>query len=661
MPCDAFNIVLDDKSGGDYHAVYLYDSGQRYPARRVPRGQGLSGTVIAKGETLFIHDNQQDNVPAVRFGSPKSVRSILAVPLRKNNESVGMVSAQSYQPNMYGERHRVLFETLAAQITTVIENARLFDETTRRAREFASLYETSNAVSAENELDTMLQVIVENAKKLLNSASSGIYLYRAETDELELTMITEHQIPVGTRLAMNEGVAGHVAQTHQPLRIDDYSTWEGRASTYDGIPIRAVLEVPMLYGGELIGVLTADEMGESTRKFTESDERLLSLFASQAAGAIHSARLREQTERRLDQLQALHTIDRAISSSFDLGPILKTVITQTINQLGVDAVDVLLFHPHLQTLEFIAGQGFHTRAIEQTRLRLGEGHAGRAAFERRTIHISNLPKSNANFTQSSPLAIEGFLEYYGVPLIAKGEIKGVLEVFHRTPLRRDQEWVNFLETLAGQAAITIDQTQLFNDLQRANLELVIAYDATIEGWSHAMDLRDKETENHTLRTTEMTLALADAMGINKKEKLHIRRGVLMHDIGKMGIPDSILLKKGKLTEAEWNIMRRHPLIAYEMLEPIAYLRQSLDIPYCHHEKWDGTGYPRGLKGEEIPLTARIFAIVDFWDSATIDRTYRKAWTKQKALKYIREQSGKHFDPGVVDVFLKLFGPASSKA
>ncbi len=654
MPCEVFSIVLDDENGGDYHAVYLYDTGRRYPALRIPRGQGLSGRVISNAEPLFIHDNLQSNVPPIRYGWPKSMRSILAIPLQKNNRTIGMVSAQSHSPHAYSERHRVLLETLASQFTTVIENARLFDETTRRAQEFASLYETSKALSTENELGSMLQVIVEHAKNLLGCASSGMYLYLPESDELELTVGTQYYVTLGTRLKLNEGVAGRVAQIRQPIRVDDYSSWEGRAQVYDSASIRAVLEVPMLYGGELIGVLTADEVGDSERKFTEADERLLSLFATQAAGAIHSARLREQTTRRLDQLQALYTIDRAISSYFDLRPILDTVISQTIAHLGVDAAAILLFHPHLQTLEYVAGKGFYTHAIEKTHLRLGEGFAGLSAFERRTIHIPNLPETSSNFARASLLKDENFLEYYAVPLVAKGELKGILEVFQRSSLPRNNEWRDFLETLAGQAAITLDQTQLFDNLQRANLDLIIAYDATIEGWSRAMDLRDKETEGHTLRVTEMTIALSNAMGINKKEILHIKRGALLHDIGKMGVPDYILFKEGELTDEEWVLMRRHPQFAYEMLRPIKYLQQSLDIPYCHHEKWDGTGYPRGLQNEQIPLVARIFAVIDVWDAVTIDRPYRKAWTKQKALKYIRDQSNKHFDPKVVAAFLKLF-------
>jgi HD-GYP domain-containing protein (c-di-GMP phosphodiesterase class II) len=200
----------------------------------------------------------------------------------------------------------------------------------------------------------------------------------------------------------------------------------------------------------------------------------------------------------------------------------------------------------------------------------------------------------------------------------------------------------------------MDITQMFDNLQRANMELSIAYEATIEGWSQAMDLRDKETEGHTLRVTEMSQRLGKAMQLGNEEINHMRRGALLHDIGKLGVPDSILFKPGKLTDEEWLVMRKHPEFAYDMLHSIVYLRDSMDIPYCHHEKWDGTGYPQGLKGDQIPLAARIFAVVDVWDALTSDRPYRKAWSKPDTLQYIREQSGKHFDPKVADVFLKEF-------
>ena len=190
-------------------------------------------------------------------------------------------------------------------------------------------------------------------------------------------------------------------------------------------------------------------------------------------------------------------------------------------------------------------------------------------------------------------------------------------------------------------------------LRDANTQLLSAYEATIEGWSHALDLRDRETEGHSRRVTQLTVKLAQALGIDDNDIMHIRRGALLHDMGKIGIPDSILHKPDKLTDEEWKIMRQHPQLAYDMLYPIEYLRPALEIPLTHHEKWDGTGYPHGLKGEEIPIVARLFAVVDVWDALTSDRPYRPAWSLEQALAYIREQSGKHFDPQVVDLFFKV--------
>jgi HD-GYP domain-containing protein (c-di-GMP phosphodiesterase class II) len=215
--------------------------------------------------------------------------------------------------------------------------------------------------------------------------------------------------------------------------------------------------------------------------------------------------------------------------------------------------------------------------------------------------------------------------------------------------------MEFLKMLAGQAALALDNASLFDELQSSNRELRLAYDTTIEGWSAALDLRDRETQGHSQRVTELTLRLAQAAGMGADELTDVRRGALLHDIGKMGVPDAILLKPGPLTDAEWEVMRQHPTFAYQLLSPITFLRPALDIPHCHHEKWDGTGYPNQLKGEQIPLAARLFAVVDVWDALTSDRPYRPAWPKERVLAHIQSRSGSHFDPYAVKIFLEAIG------
>ncbi|MDQ2691028.1 MAG: PAS domain S-box protein [Chloroflexota bacterium] len=360
-----------------------------------------------------------------------------------------------------------------------------------------------------------------------------------------------------------------------------------------------------------------------------------------------------QIQKQVEQLSAMRNIDQAIMSNIDLHFTLNVITSEVSTQLQVDAVDILLLDAETGMLEYASGTGFRTPTIQTSRVPIGKSHAGRVARNGRMIKIDNLEEATQDPLFAALFAKEHFAFYCGVPLIAKGKTKGVLEVFHRASRQPERDWLDFLSLLAGQAAIAIDNATLFENLQQTNEELVRAYDTTIEGWSRALDLRDRETEGHTRRVTEMTLTLADSFGFGQQDLVHMRRGALLHDIGKMGVPDSILLKPGSLSPVEWTIMRQHPQYAYELLRPIIFLVHSLDIPYCHHEKWDGSGYPRGLRGEETPLAARLFAVVDVWDALISDRPYRPAWSRDQALTYIRDQSGHHFDPQVVEAFFEF--------
>jgi PAS domain S-box-containing protein/putative nucleotidyltransferase with HDIG domain len=217
-----------------------------------------------------------------------------------------------------------------------------------------------------------------------------------------------------------------------------------------------------------------------------------------------------------------------------------------------------------------------------------------------------------------------------------------------------QEWVD--TAIRNESGEVIEFQSVGRDVterKKAEAELMEAYDTTLEGWARALELRDKETEDHSRRVTELTVKLAQVMGLRGNELAHIRRGAILHDIGKMAIPDEILLKRGPLTNSERKVVEQHPIRGYELLSPISFLEKALEIPYCHHERWDGGGYPRGLKGEEIPLTARIFSVVDVWDALRSNRPYSKAWPEEKVIRYLKEQSGKHFDPQCVSLFLGL--------
>ena len=363
-------------------------------------------------------------------------------------------------------------------------------------------------------------------------------------------------------------------------------------------------------------------------------------------------------ERQVQQLSILRSIDLAIASGLDLNLLLSMLLDRVMALMHVDAATILLFNSKSNLLEFAAGKGFRSNILQYTRLKLGEGCAGRVALEREMIHIPDLQQERMEFDRSPLFVQENFVTYWGVPLMAKGRVLGVLEMFHRAPLKPDRDLQNFLIMVGGQAAIAIDSSMMFSELQRSNVELSLAYDATIEGLSRALDLRDKETKEHTFRVTDITVKLATRLGIRQSDLIHIRRGAILHDIGKVAIPDQILFKPGPLAQDEWEIMRRHPNIAVELLSPVTYLEPALEIPHWHHEKWDGSGYPDGLRQEDIPFAARLFALADVYDALISKRPYRSPWSKWEAVQYIEGQAGTHFDPRIVPEFLDLINTSS---
>jgi putative nucleotidyltransferase with HDIG domain len=517
-------------------------------------------------------------------------------------------------------------------------------ERRQRERELEAIAGLASAMRQAETRAEMVPIVLNYIVSLLRVDGAALGLADPQTGEtvIELAVAGSDRW-TGRRLAPGEGMMGKVIESGEPLVANGDSDLEADPEA----AARAC--VPLVTQRTTMGALWVGRQAA----ISPEEVRLLLSISDMAATAIHRLSLHEETERRLDRLTALRTIDLAINASQDMRIILGVLLAQVLAQLQVDAADLLLTNPVTQTLEYAAGRGFRLRGKPPEPARFGEGPAGRAAVERRLVRVPDLRVLGAEFLRRDELASENFQAYYAMPLLAKGSVNGVLEIFHRGPHQADQEWIEFLETLAGQAAITINNSALFEDLQRSNADLARAYDATIEGWSRALDLRDRETEGHTVRVTNYTLRLAQRMGVSPADLMHIRRGALLHDIGKMGIPDNILHKPGPLTDEEWVVMRRHPTYAYELLSPITHLRQALDIPHYHHEKWDGSGYPYKLEQERIPQVARIFSIVDVWDALRSDRPYRAGWPDEKVIAYLQAESGKHFDPTVVEAFMEM--------
>ena len=527
-----------------------------------------------------------------------------------------------------------------------------------------ALVQTASHINSKLDLDAVLSSVCFETAQALSVPAAAVHLYDQSSKSLKI--VADYGLPLIIE-EKNELIPLSVYPPEfspiqdKPIIISDIQNAEGlpNRELMTTLDFRTLVRVKIKNKDTFIGCITIYSIGE-IRDFSNDEISLLVGLSNQAAQAITNAHLFENTERKLNNIKALHTIDNAIANSMDIRLTLKVIAEETINQLGVDAVDILLFKPRSNLLESAVSKGFRTSAMQKVSLSGGKGIAGYIATNLERVFIADITSYQGEKFKIPEFLDEGFVSYVGIPLQAKSQLIGIMEIFNRTKLEPDEEWFDFLETLAGQAAIAIDSIKSFEELQISNAKLVMSYDATIEGWSRAMDLRDKETEGHTRRVTELTLTLARKIGIEDDQLVHIKRGALLHDMGKLGIPDSILLKPGPLTQEEWVIMRKHPVYALEMLSSIEYLRPALDIPYCHHEKWDGSGYPRGLKSDVIPLAARIFAVIDVWDALTSDRPYRNAWQPEQALEYIQENVGTHFDPQVVKVFMEEIKTNNSK-
>ncbi len=566
---------------------------------------------------------------------------------RKNGELYHELNAIS---PLFDENGKLTNYIAIKQDISEIKRAQQSEEEQRRMTE--TLMEVASVLNRSLHIDDTLDLILANISKVLPVEAIDITLIqngiaKSVRDmgfiEWNLTnWLHNNEYPVNSFPIFNQ-----IYETRLPVLVSDTRENPNWIFLPQTEWIRSYIGAPILFDNEVLGMISIHHTEPGI--YNETHIRHLKVFADHASIALQNAHMFEESQQQIRRLASLRHIDNAIGSSLDLDLTLRIVIDQVVQQLRVDAAAVYLLDSHMHELECRASYGLSAVAAGIKKFSLSEFPGNDVVLSRKTTQYDDAQNHLSGYGHFHIFG--DFSSIHMTPLLAKGQVKGVLIVLMRSAFTPTAEWKGFFEMLAGQTAIAVDNAQLYRDLLQANSQLLLSYNATLEGWVNTLDVRNQEEEGHSWRLAEQTLNMAREMGMYGEDLQQVYRGALLHDIGTIIIPEEILQKKAPLTDQDWKVIRQHPIRAHQLLSSIAYLRPVLDIPYCHHERWDGSGYPRGLKGKEIPLPARIFAVIDVWGALRTDRPYRKAWPDAEALDYIRQQSGVLFDPEVVERFL----------
>jgi len=687
-------------SGADRAAVYL-----RHPDDTItcPWSQGLSpayleqvtarvlempgGRLLESPELVLIPDVEDlpEGAPLRGLARAEGYRAAGLWPLVYEGRVIAAVGCYYDAPRTWSVAGQEVREAFARQAAVALENARLFEAEQTRSQELDALYGLSRQLVATDDMKTVLSTVAHHAVETVHATfcrilileEDGAFVCRAacpvrvlERDpsvdsghrlgvrrpEPELAWPAYQQALSQTEpLVLRQGDPALSAEKHQALLLDLAQT---------------LCLVPLRVGGEAIGVLALGEARSEAREAFDADKlRLVTSIAAMTASAINRAGLFEQLERRVSELAILYEMDRRMAASLHVRDILDFAVQSIPRVIGAEACSLLLWDEWEKALIVRAGEGWPGVGVGKARYRQGEGLVGRVFLERRAANVPDVsadPRWKSKYGEDEKLPSGRARCALAVPLILGEKTLGVLNVVNKIPLpspvgtegpgvsaftEADEA---ILTSVASQMAVALENARLYEDLRDLSI-------ATIRSLATAIDARDPYTRGHSEGVTRLAVQLARELGWDEADLEMLEFAALLHDVGKIAVPDAILRKPGPLTSEEWDVMHRHPYYSRQIVAPVEPLRRLTPWIYHHHERWDGTGYPDGLKGEAIPLAARIIAVADVWDALRSDRPYRKAWPEKKALEYIREQAGQHFDPQVVEVFLRVSGNETGTA
>ncbi len=606
--------------------------------------------LLGKSALMLIHEDDHQRVKTNQplLLSVGHLDRVLYKFVRKDGRCfTGEFSATRVKPSN-GEDNLIL-----GSIRDISDRIRVQETLERQLRELEILQKVSTIGANRFDEDKYLYEVVDVISESLYPDHLG-FLFLDKSGH----SLIPHASYRGIReenmfksVPLHHSVSGRVVKSGEAALITDVLQIEDFHPSTDGI--RSELCVPITVGGKRIGVLNAESVQPNF--FSEQDLQLLNTITDQVETTIERVRLFTAEREQRQFAEALQKTSFSITGILEYETILESILENVGSVVPHHAADIMI--QDNGATRVLLTRGYSKRA--ESFLRKFEKEAGATPFIERVIKDGESVLLGDTYDEPQWVIFEDtawIRSYISTPLRMRGEIIGILNLSSAEPNFFDEGSLKRLKAFANQTSVAISNAKLFSELEQSHLELSQAYDTTLEGWSQALDLRDRETEGHSQRVANMAVELAQTLDIPESSLINIRRGALLHDIGKVGIPDAILHKPDTLNEEEWVEMRRHPEYAGQLLRGISFLREAAEIPCSHHEHWDGGGYPKGIAKEDIPISARLFSIVDVWDALRSDRPYRKAWSREMTLEYISKSSGSHFDPLIVDAFFETFAP-----
>ena len=618
-----FLEMLNEQKTGMEMQHYFGDNFFVPPSYLLQPGQGLVGQVWETGKVLLIDDYQRWD-DRLRYPGFEAIRAIVCMPIFCGTEIAGAVTLCHTDPALrFDDTDIAALEQFSALASVALENARLFETA---AQELQQRRESENLYRALVDQSADIILLFDPASRRLLQANKR-YLELTGYTEAEIGNLTAYDVVMDERRWIDQSFDVLLPQLRsKPPEMRRFRRKDG--SLFDM---------------------------ERTATMVSLGERDIIMSVSH-----------DVSERRHTRLmEFLHETTLDIVGHLNQSELLQAIITRAVELVEAPFGYCALLDPASGELELVAVAGIDAAEFKDPP-RSGAGLAAKVLASGKAMVVDDY----RNWPDRLPGALFDRITAIAVlPLKnAHSEVVGLLTILHWDPEKRIRmDDFSCLEEVANLASLALDNAKLYNTARielasRAEIELQVrqalekldnTYDTTLEGWARALDLRDCETEGHSRRVASIAVEMAKRMNVPAEQHIHIWRGALLHDIGKLGVPDSILLKPGPLTAEEWQIMRLHPIYGYDWLHQIEYLHPALAIPRSHHERWDGEGYPDKLSGEAIPLEARIFAPIDVWDALSSNRPYRRSWPDSKIREHIRALSGSHFDPAVVDAFLSL--------